>query len=467
MMAAHGCTAALLMAFATALTPGPGAMPAWATEPVCVTVEPEVAVGPIKPVNGVGQPPMIGALSNWSMMHYLKEAGIPYARLHDVGGWLGGGLYVDIPNLFRNFDADESDPANYTFAYTDSLVKALVDNGVEPFFRLGVTIENFVGHGYPPVNIRPPVDSAKWARICEHVIRHYTEGWADGFRHKIAYWEIWNEPDNEPEAEKNPMWRGDWKSYCDFYGTVAPYLKARFPHLKIGGYGSCGFYAGVGAGRVNSANSSPRLDYFIDCATNFLARARTENWPLDFFSFHSYSDVDEALRQVRYADEMLARFGFPRAKTERIFNEWLPCPSHASLGTERQAALIAAELIGLQKGPCDLACVYDARCDVGDYSPLFDPATKNPRQAYRAFVLFNEIRKLGREVKSTSSEPNLYVLSARSGDDLAVMLANCGKIEFPIVWNVSGFAPYSMVPDHIKSYGLLLVRFRRRFQRSH
>ena len=25
---------------------------------------------------------------------------------------------------------------------------------------------------------------------------------------------------------------------------VAPYLKGKFPHLKIGGYASCGFYAG-------------------------------------------------------------------------------------------------------------------------------------------------------------------------------------------------------------------------------
>ena len=30
------------------------------------------AVGPVKPVNGVGQPPMIGQLNDWSMFHYLK-----------------------------------------------------------------------------------------------------------------------------------------------------------------------------------------------------------------------------------------------------------------------------------------------------------------------------------------------------------------------------------------------------------
>ncbi len=84
-----------------------------------VSVDPDASVGLVKPVNGVGQPPMIGALKDWPMMRYLKEAGIPYSRLHDVGGRLGGGIFVDIPNLFPDFDADENDPGNYSFAFTD------------------------------------------------------------------------------------------------------------------------------------------------------------------------------------------------------------------------------------------------------------------------------------------------------------------------------------------------------------
>ena len=54
----------------------------------------------------------------------------------------GGNLFVDIPNIFRDFDADETKEESYDFAFTDILIKNLVDAGVEPFFRLGVTIEN-------------------------------------------------------------------------------------------------------------------------------------------------------------------------------------------------------------------------------------------------------------------------------------------------------------------------------------
>ncbi len=410
-------------------------------EPVMIRVDSGKAIGPVKPVNGVGQPPMIGALGDWPLFHYLKEAGIPYSRLHDVGGWLGQGLYVDIPNLFPDFDADEDDPANYRFAYTDSLMKALEENGVEPFFRLGVTIENFAERGFPPVHILPPKDFAKWGRICAHVIRHYTEGWADGFRMKITYWEIWNEPDNHPDDNRNPMFRAPFSEFMRLYGTVAPYLKTEFPHLKIGGYGHCGFYAGVGSDHVPAANSSPRMEHFVECSHRFLAAARDNGWPLDFFSFHSYSPPAEALRQVRFADEHLNEYGFTADRCERVFNEWLPYVSHDNLGTALQAAGVAAELIRLQNGPCDVACIYDARCGVGNYSPLFNPLTYKPHKAYYAFTVFNELRKRGMAVK-VETEGTPIVAAAARGEDgsIAIMLANDGDEAVPFVPSIDGMA---------------------------
>ena len=414
--------------------------PAFAAE---VKVDWSDAVGPVKPVNGVGQPPMIGQLNDWSMFHYLKEAGIPYSRLHDVGGWLGGGLYVDIPNLFPEFDADEDDPKNYRFAFTDSLMTALDRNGVEPFFRLGVTIENFVYYpgNFPAQRTQPPKDFAKWARICEHVIRHYTEGWADGYRLKVTHWEIWNEPENNPDDRLNPMFQAPFSEYMRLYGTVAPYLKAKFPHLKIGGYGHCGFYAAVGSDHVPAANSSPRMMYFVDCAHAFLKAAKEKGWPLDFFSYHSYSDPVEALRQVRFAREILDRYGF--TGTEACFNEWLPRPAKELTGTPHQAAMIAAELIGLQNGPCDSAMIYDARCGVGNYSPLFNPMTQGPHKAYFAFRAFNELRKLGTAVRAVSSDTNLWVTAARKGNRGVVMLANYSEREIQLDLKAEGLKAVS------------------------
>ena len=75
-------------------------------------------LGNMKPMHAGGQPPVISTCKD-TYFHYLTEAGIPYSRLHDVGGAFGCGKYVDIHNIFSNFDADENDPESYDFAMTD------------------------------------------------------------------------------------------------------------------------------------------------------------------------------------------------------------------------------------------------------------------------------------------------------------------------------------------------------------
>ena len=80
-------------------------------------------LGRIRAMHAVGQPPFYGM--DFSYCRYLEAAHVPYARLHDVGGAYGRSVFVDIPNLFRNFDADENDPASYDFAFTDVLLSEL------------------------------------------------------------------------------------------------------------------------------------------------------------------------------------------------------------------------------------------------------------------------------------------------------------------------------------------------------
>ena len=372
----------------------------------------------MKPEHGVGQPPMAGALGNWPMMHYLKEAGVPYSRLSDVGGWLGGGLYVDIPNLFPDFDADESNPENYRFAYTDSLVKVLVDNGVEPYFRLGVTIENFAARGFPPLRISPPKDFAKWARICERVVRHYTEGWADGFRYRIVYWEIWNEPDFV--TDESPMWAGTFEEYCKLYEVAAKHLKALFPHLKIGGYGSSGL-----AKLVQKTMHRPHDHHTMQCMDDFLRFAKERSCPLDFFSIHAY-DMPEAplvpssmRTYAKYCREKLDEAGY--TATELSMNEWLPRWSKP--GSARQAALCASLLIALQDSAFDNAMIYDAEVGVGLYSPLFDPSTMKPRLAYWALCNFNELYRLGTQVVADGAPEGVNAIAATDGKAVGKLFA--------------------------------------------
>ena len=399
-----------------------------------VTVDFDRVICPMKPEHGVGRPPMIGINVN-TMFGYLTDAGIPYSRLHDVGGWHGGNMFVDIPNVFRDFDADENDPANYDFAFTDILMKGLVDSGVEPYYRLGVTIENF--HKTKRMRTFPPRDFAKWARICEHVIRHYTEGWANGFKYKVTYWEIWNEPDDEDG--KSPMWDGTFEEYCRLYEVASKHLKARFPHLKIGGYGSAGLY------KLVQKKPRPHDDYTKKCVDDFFAYVKAHGCPLDFFSVHAYDMpgaplVPSAMQAyIGYCREGLDRIGY--RTTEISMNEWLP--RWTEPGSARQAALCAALLISLQNSPADSAMIYDGRVGTGLYSPLFSPETMKPRRAYWSMFNFNELYRLGSQTAMEGLPKDVYAVAATDGKGVGkVFAANIGdgpapfEMEAPRSWRL-------------------------------
>lgn len=385
----------------------------------------------IKPLHGVGQPPLPG--NSCSMFHYLTEAGIPFSRLHDVGGYFGGGRFVDIPNLFPNAEADPADPASYDFAFTDLLIRGLVESGTEPFFRLGVSIENECR--IQARHIHPPRDPLAWARVCEGVIRHYTEGWADGFAYPIRYWEIWNEPDNDPDPQDNPMWQGSAEAFYELYGVASTYLKARFPQLKIGGYGSCGFYGITGGDVPTYAAASPRFEYFRTFFDCFLDYVKTHGCPLDFFSWHSYESVETTGHFAAYARRRLDAEGFTH--TETTCNEWNCRPDLR--GSMTHAALTAAMFTELQHAPVDSAMFYDGRCGVSMYSGLFDPRTQTPFPAYYAFLAYNVLYRLGQEVAvylDGASEPDRpcfpYVLAARNGERGAVLISNPSEVTLPL-----------------------------------
>ena len=375
--------------------------------------------GRIKPMHGVGQPPFFGL--DFSMFRYLTEAGIPFSRLHDVGGWFGGSRFVDIPNLFPDFGADPADPESYDFAFTDRLITALVKAGVEPFFRLGVTIENYAS--VKAYRIFPPSDPLKWAQICEGVIRHYTEGWADGFEYDIRYWEIWNEPDNGESPSNNQMWLGTKEQYFELYGVASRYLKERFPRLKIGGYASCGFYAIAGIKTDPNAKASARELYFVEFFEEFLRYVKENGCPLDFFSWHSYASIEHTAIFARYARRKLDEYGF--TDTETTCNEW-NYMIHLR-GTAAHAALTAAMMLSFQHLPLDSAMFYDARLGVSDYASLFDPNTRKPFPSYYAFSAYNELYRRGTEVPVLmNGAEGIYAAAAKGDDGGAIMLANAG-----------------------------------------
>ena len=393
-----------------------------------IKVDLSKTAGRIKPMHAVGQPPFLGM--DFSMCDYLKAAHIPYSRLHDVGGCYGRGVFVDIPNLFRDFSADPEDPASYDFAFTDVLITALMERGIEPFFRLGVTIENY--RAIKAYRIHPPADHHKWAKVCEGIIRHYTEGWADGFQYSITYWEIWNEPDNYEDPEENQMWSGTPEDYFRLYEVASKHLKEKFPHLKIGGYASCGFYA-LTRGDNRFGACSPRYEYFIEFFHQFLSYIREHNCPLDFFSWHSYSSIEENIIWADYARKSLDEYGY--TETEHTLNEWNCKPNLK--GTAKHAALTCGMMLALQNTSLDSAMFYDAACGIGPYAGLFDCMTYKPLPSYYSMVAFGELYIRGTQAFVGDLPEGVYGCAAVGGDGCLV-LANTTDEALPISLSFAG-----------------------------
>lgn len=429
-------------------------------------------LGPIKRMHAINQPPLAG--DNCKAFRFLKEAGIPYSRLHDMGLerlW----PRIDIECVFPNMDADETDPKNYRFPHSDFAIVNLMENGCEPYYNLSPTIENAVGVGYEPLYIHPPKDYQKWARICEHIIAHYNEGWANGYHLGIKYWEIWNEPDfGDPSCNfPNQQWTGTAEQYFELYDVAAKHLKARFgDSIMVGGYGAVGPYAILddpekyGIPKELYRKVTPENVYRFEFIEKFLAYIEKSGAPLDFFSWHSYDNIDRTWYKSLYMREQLDKHGF--TDCEMHLNEWSNVHNDEH-GSAMAAAKAAAMLIRMQDSPNDMLMFYDARIGRGIYAGMFNSITRHPHLLYYSFKAFNELFKLGTQVECTVDKSDIYALAATDSKKQAILMTNLGEFtvlrDFPegydiyLIDHINKLEPAGVTTDvfRIKQYQTVLL----------
>lgn len=378
--------------------------------------------GTIRPLHGINKGPLVGGgLIDLTAQH--RALGIPFVRLHDCH-WPNPDV-VDIHTVFPNFDVDPALPASYDFAPTDEYLAAIRASGAQIVFRLGESIE----HTKTKRFVHPPRDFAKWTQICLGIIRHYNEGWANGFRHDIRYWEIWNEPENRPA-----MWTGTDDQFLQLYATAARGIKQHFPQLKVGGP-AFGY-----SGKFERGAFVPS-----DFVLKFLEMCRRDRVPLDFFSWHCYTDRPlELVERARAIRQLLDRHGF--ARTESHLNEWnyLPHSSWSGLsksaapevrqqfydamGGAPGAAFTVAALLHLQDAPLDMANFFHG--EVGGFGLFNENGV--PLKTFHAMRAFRELLDAPARVATTGDLPgSLTVCAGLSADrrHATILLSNTGPGE--------------------------------------
>ena len=360
-----------------------------------VTVDPETVVGAVKPMNAANNGPVEDNRESY------KALRIPFARTHDTAlGEAYGHQCVDITKVFPDFSAPVNAPSSYDFTLTDKLLSEMRAAGTEPFFRLGQSIE----HPIRKYGIYPPKSFKKWARICEHIIRHYNEGWADGFHWNIRYWEIWNEADLDVSGRwrTDPRtWAGTLEEYNAFYAVAAKHLKKCFPDLKIGG-----------PAFANAGKYGP----------DFLDDILKTGAPMDFYSWHIYAKEPKQVSDYAYRmRKMLDERGF--TGVESILDEWNYVRSWEETDhygdrvrpSVKGAAFIGGVMCACQNAPVDMLMYYDLR-PTTTWNGAYHPFTYDLQPPYWALYYWAELAACGTQVQSQCADADIYTCAARSAD---------------------------------------------------
>lgn len=374
-----------------------------------ITVDFSKTVGAVKPMHSVNNGPVykFAVDQRITNIESYRAAGIPYARTHDAAFFAtyGGEHIVDVNFIFTDFSKDPTDPESYDFTLTDDYLKMIEAGGAKVFYRLGSKIE----HWRKKYNTLPPADFNKWAVVCEHIIRHYTEGWADGFKMDIEYWEIWNEPDlDADDATNKRCWGGTAKQFYELFNITFKHLKNCFTHLKIGGP-AC-------------AHHNP------EWWKGFFESLKENGIKPDFFSWHIYASKVEKIRdRIRLVKDYLVKNGL--SETESILNEWNYVKGWEgdewiySLKTEKSlkgASFIAATMCMSQYEPLDNLMFYDAR-PTGMNSLFKTDMICETLKGYHPFYMFNQLYKQETSVKTERESEDVWACAAAGEEQNAVL----------------------------------------------
>ncbi|MDK8179758.1 helix-turn-helix domain-containing protein [Paenibacillus sp. UMB4589-SE434] len=226
----------------------------------------------------------------------LKTAGIPYMKHWNwltTAGRAVEGLRADwqsqLLELQRNLkfshirfhgifndemmvyaETEEGEPI-FNWAYVDKLYDFLLKADIRPFVALSFmpsvlarsneTIFWWRGH------IAPPKDQNKWNALVREFVFHCLNRYG---MEEVSTWyfEVWNEPDLS-----GVCWAGTKQEYFEFYAETASAIKSISSKFRVGG-------PAMGYGSVWNDN----------WADEFIAFCSERQIPIDFFSFHVYSE---------------------------------------------------------------------------------------------------------------------------------------------------------------------------------
>ncbi len=349
----------------------------------------------VRPLLGVNAGPVpSGEPGNADLTDEYRAAGVELIRTHDFYG------AMDMSTIYPNQNADPQLASSYDFTLSDATCQAILDGGFEMYLRLGDSYNNS----------RAVTNRANFVKAAVEVVRHYKEMAASRGR-GMRYVEVWNEPDNVK------FWKGTREEFYTLFAELVIALKSAFPELKVGGPGltPAGFLSPQGR------------NYTRD----FLDFLKARNIPLDFFSWHIYTNnPEDFLAGANFYRTELDTRGY-KATTMHL-SEWnteypegRDGDSALRIGA-KGAALMTAGWIYQQVSDIEVSAFYRGN-DTSPKLPVFYGmfyADGRPKPVALAFSLWAQFTRyvLGR--KTATSLPLVAISAENASGDIAILLAN-------------------------------------------
>ncbi|WP_234405474.1 GH39 family glycosyl hydrolase [Paenibacillus sp. IHBB 10380] len=231
-----------------------------------------------------------GLRADWQVqfLELQSKLGFSHIRFH--------GIFNDEMMVYS--ETEDGEPI-YNWAYVDKLYDFLLQAGIRPFVALSFmpsalarskeTIFWWRGH------IAPPQDQNKWNALVREFVRHCLNRY--GIEEvSMWYFEVWNEPDLS-----GVCWAGTKQEYFEFYAETVAVIKSISSRFRVGG-------PAMGYGSLWNDNWA---EEFIDFCSGRQA-------PIDFFSFHVYSEYpNQKKEQVKLTTLMPASFYLDSVKRLR------------------------------------------------------------------------------------------------------------------------------------------------------
>jgi xylan 1,4-beta-xylosidase len=252
------------------------------------------------------------------------NAGAPGEEL-DIGRFsIGQGGLADRSTVAAHADELRNLNLKYIRLFVQEYYHVYPDHGVYDWRKLDEAVEAILAVGAQPVmclcfkprvlfpklddTVVHPESYEEWQAVVSAMVRHYNVEKKFG----IQYWEVANEPDIGGGGGCPYLFTPE--SYILYYEKTVEAVRRADPAAKVGGPAIArSFSTPPSPAHPSGVAASPLLPAFLKAAAE-------RNLPLDFVSWHRYSDDPEEFRKtIHYVKGLLKQHSL---SCETTINEW-------------------------------------------------------------------------------------------------------------------------------------------------